>query len=235
MHSLVTLAKLTSKNQALENAIASIQNRLLKIYEDPAAPFNRVYEKAFEWCSGPGFIGLHLLEMGICKKLCLADINPQAIESIRNTVKENGLEDRVSFYLSDNFKSVPDHEKFDLIVSNPPNYFALNPEHNLYQQWKDDLRPNDPDWKLHKEFYSTVIPHLLPNAVLLIEEVEPFKEDVYIPARSKQPYDRRGHFPIEEFKKMISEAGLSFHSVEMFHAAPGGVDLYMVASQFLER
>src|SRR5436190_779488 len=33
------------------------------------------FERAFEWCSGPGFIGLTLLGEGVCDHLCLGDLN----------------------------------------------------------------------------------------------------------------------------------------------------------------
>jgi hypothetical protein len=33
--------------------------------------------------------------------------------------------DRVSSYVSDNFAAIPPSERFDVVVSNPPNFFAL--------------------------------------------------------------------------------------------------------------
>ena len=44
-----------------------------------------VFGRAFEWCSGPAFIGFSLLAEGICERLCLADINPIAVETLRRT------------------------------------------------------------------------------------------------------------------------------------------------------
>ena len=38
-------------------------------------------KRIFEWCAGPGFIGFSLLAHGLCKTLCLADINPLAINA----------------------------------------------------------------------------------------------------------------------------------------------------------
>jgi methylase of polypeptide subunit release factors len=63
----------------------------------------------FEWCTGPGFTGFSLLAHGLCDRLCLADINPEAVAACRKTVEANGLSDRVTVYHSDCLDSVADH------------------------------------------------------------------------------------------------------------------------------
>src|SRR3981189_3840735 len=55
----------------------------------------------FEYCAGPGFIGFSLLAHGLCDKLTLADINPEAVKAVRATIAENHLEDRAKVYESD--------------------------------------------------------------------------------------------------------------------------------------
>src|ERR1017187_7290614 len=85
----------------------------------------------FEWCSGPGFISFSLLGHGFCETLCLADINPDAVASCERTVHANKLSDRVSVYRSDNLRSIPRSEKWDLVVSNPPHFV---------DQYEGDLR-----------------------------------------------------------------------------------------------
>jgi hypothetical protein len=64
-------------------------------------------QRAFEWCSGPAFIGFSLLANGLCETLCVADINDQAVEACRRTVRTNRLSDRVSVYESDNLNNIP--------------------------------------------------------------------------------------------------------------------------------
>ena len=167
------------------------------------------FEKALEWCGGPGFIGFSLLGAGICKRLCIADINPDAIRFAKRTVKENRLQDKVSCYVSDNFDDIPESEKFDLIVSNPPNYYALNPKHRDFGEFANDLRPNDRKWAIHKKFYSQVSKWLLPGGLLVIQEVEPFQTEVYVDG-SGVPCDLRPRKPIIDFKKMISAGGLQY-------------------------
>ena len=77
--------------------------------------------RAFEWCAGPGLIGFSLLGHGLCETLCLADVNPAAVEACEETVRRNGLEDVVDVYLSDGLDDIPAHERWDLVVGNPPH------------------------------------------------------------------------------------------------------------------
>jgi methylase of polypeptide subunit release factors len=77
-------------------------------------------KRAFEWCSGPGFIGFSTLGNGLCETLCLSDVNPAAAASCQHTIDVNKLADRVSVYQSDNLKNIPISEEWNLVVSNPP-------------------------------------------------------------------------------------------------------------------
>jgi predicted RNA methylase len=172
------------------------------------------FGKIFEWCSGPGFIGFALLREGLCERLCLADINPEAIECVAETVKQNGLQDRVSYYLSDNLDDVPHSEVFDLVVANPPNYYAINPEHPEFEAMKNDLRPNDPGWTIHRRFYAQIAAHLAPGGLLLISEIEPSFTRVHIKP-DEVAWDIRPTPPIGDFKTMIANGGLTY-----LHTAP---------------
>lgn len=195
--------------------------------------YNKVYDKCFEWCSGPAFIGFELLAQGICNKLCLADINPLAIESVKHTVEENGLQDKVTYYVSDNFKSIPKEEKFDLVVSNPPNYFNVNEEHPEGKKLLNDLRPNDRGWVIHQGFYSGVKDYLKDGALLLISEVEPYEKLVYIPKSEAIPYDIRNAPAIEDFARMISEGGLSLIETKRYCSLMG-TGFWMMVSTYAE-
>src|SRR5437899_2846192 len=57
--------------------------------------FGRV-GRVFEFCAGPAFIGFSLLGHGLCRSLCLSDINQEAVDAAHDTVKRNGLENVVS-------------------------------------------------------------------------------------------------------------------------------------------
>jgi tRNA1(Val) A37 N6-methylase TrmN6 len=115
--------------------------------------------RAFEWCSGPGFIGFSLIGHGLCETLCLADINPQAVEACRRTIQDNGLAAKVSVYQSDNLANVPPHEKWDLVVGNPPHFVDA---------FIGDLRGHDAHWHIHRDFYAAVAQHLNPCSVVVL-------------------------------------------------------------------
>jgi 16S rRNA G1207 methylase RsmC len=118
-------------------------------------------QRVFEWCAGPGFIGFSLLAHGLAETLCLADINPEAVEACRRTIVENGLAERVSAYRSDNLKDIPDFERWDLVVGNPP-HFA--------DDWVGDLRSYDHGWHVHRDFFAGIGRHLKPGGVIVLQE-----------------------------------------------------------------
>jgi 16S rRNA G966 N2-methylase RsmD len=137
--------------------------------------------RAFEWCSGPAFIGFSLLGNGFCETLCLADINPRSVASCRNTVKVNGLGDRVSVYESNNLRNIPASEKWDLVVSNPPHF--------VDQAYAGQLLAHDPQWQIHREFLTTVGNFLAPGGMIVLQE-------------------NNAGSTMESFHRMIEEAGL---------------------------
>jgi len=133
------------------------------------------------------------------------------------TVLANGLQDRVSLYVSDNMKSIPASLKFDLVVGNPPNYCSLNPQHHDYYWLHSDVRANDPGWRIHEQFFCEIPHYLTQGAYILLEEVEPFSDRVYSPKGHSIPWDIRPEAPIKTFQEMISRAGLRLMAVEHFH------------------
>jgi len=122
---------------------------------------------AYEWCAGPGYIGFALLGAGLCERLTVADINPDAVAACRETVARNGLEDRVNVYESDNLAGIPADERWDLVVGDPPHFPEPLPRH-VEQGFV--LRSVDAGWALHREFFRTLTPHLRPGARLLLSE-----------------------------------------------------------------
>jgi predicted RNA methylase len=137
--------------------------------------------RIFEWCAGPGFIGFALLGHGFCDSLCLADINPEAVEACRRTVAQNRLAERVSVYRSDNFDGIPSTERWDLIVGNPPHFADRS---------SGELRFHDKDWTLHRSFFERAGRFLKPGGMIVLVE------------------NNQGS-TAETFRGMIEEAGLS--------------------------
>lgn len=124
----------------------------------------RQFAKCYEWCSGPGFIGFSILAHGICQRLCLSDCYPAAInDAVKNTVQQNSLH-TVSAYHTATLKNLPDHELFDLVVANPPHFLECPGDDNT-QRIKVDSR-----WQAHRDFFQNIGNHLLPNAVILLQE-----------------------------------------------------------------
>ena len=118
----------------------------------------------FEYCAGPGFIGFALLAHGLCDRLTLADVNPAAVECCRKTIRDSGLEDRVSVYLSDCLDDIPADERWDLVVSNPPHWPGTETE------YRDNLRLIDPDFMVHRKFYRDVLKFLAPDGSIIFQE-----------------------------------------------------------------
>lgn len=142
---------------------------------------------AYEWCSGPGYIGFALLGSGLCETLTLADVNPEAVAACHETIRRNGLEGRVNVYLSDNLRGIPSDEVWDLVIGDPPHF----PE--PLQRHIDDgfvLRSVDQDWRLHRGFFEDLPGHLAPGSRLLLSE-----------SRVAGDFD-------DMFIEMIREAGL---------------------------
>ncbi|MGB9734495.1 MAG: methyltransferase [Conexivisphaera sp.] len=140
--------------------------------------------RCLEAFSGPGFIGFSLVAHGLCDELVLADINPKAIECVRSTVIENGLDDRVRYYESDVLDGIPANEQFDLVVANPP-HFNENTISNHCKGSCNDLellKSFDRNWELHRKFYSTIGAYLNKGGkVILVENSDGSRAEEFIP------------------------------------------------------
>lgn len=118
-------------------------------------------ERLHEICAGPGFIGFSLFAEGLCNSLSLSDVNPEAIAAQAETIRRNSLEDKVSSYLSVGLDSIPEWEKWDLVVSNPPHFGEPAGE---------GIISDDPGWRFHESFFKNVHRFLKPHGSVLIQE-----------------------------------------------------------------
>ena len=120
--------------------------------------------RAFDWCSGYGGVGYRLLQQGLCEHLVLGDINPESLDLARQTAIRNDL-DNVTIYETDCLDQIPDHERWDLVVGNPPHF----PEPDLdtlltarprVKAWPLQIYHEriwrDPDWEIHRRFFASV-------------------------------------------------------------------------------
>ena len=116
----------------------------------------------FEYCAGPGFIGFCLLANNLCDKLTVADVNPLAVEVLKDTVKNNGLQDRVAVYQADCLETIPETEQWDLVVGNPP--WVLDSKNTR------EITVCDPDGRVHKNFFRDIKKYLKPRGSILFIE-----------------------------------------------------------------
>lgn len=124
---------------------------------------DRVFERCYEWCSGPAYIGFGILDQGLCRGLCVSDIYSEAIDRVNETIKINNLAD-VAAYVTGTVSGLPESEKFDLVVANPPHFLQCPGDDN-YQRIAVDA-----NWSAHREFFANIGRHLLPNGVILLQE-----------------------------------------------------------------
>mgnify|MGYP003113936929 FL=1 len=165
------------------------------------------FNTVFEWCAGPAWIGMWLLEQKICKNLITGDINEKSIDFVKKSAKKHNY--NVKTYVSDNMKSIPKRKKFDLVVSNPPNYCNIQKSHP-FGFLRNDIRPSDIDWKIHKDFYENISDYLHKESVMYISEVDIYNENVYFDGAL---YDKRPEQPIITFEKMTKDNNLKINNI----------------------
>lgn len=70
--------------------------------------------------TGSGAIAVSLTKLSPSCKIKASDVSEEALESGRENAAANGVGDKIEFVFSDLFERIPEKEKFDLIISNPP-------------------------------------------------------------------------------------------------------------------
>ena len=122
------------------------------------------FNSCFEWCSGPGFIGFAILGANLCNQLTLADIYHPSLQAAEYTIKNNPIINTcVNLRHIQYIKDLPESDKFDLVVANPPWFSG---QHLL----QSHRRYNDPDWKMRKEFFKNIKQHLNPDGIIILVE-----------------------------------------------------------------
>ena len=190
---------------------------------------DRRFYKMLDWCAGPGFMGLVAQYEGFCEYLALLDISEEAAACAQQSIADNGLK-KVRYYLSDNFEQLDRGEKFDIIIGNPPwTYQASN--------YVNPLISSDPEWALHRSFYSQVKNYLYPGGIVCLTCYEPYQKEVYLSDAQSTPYDIRPGVPADAFKEMIDHAGLQLLDIARppgLEKAHMGQGLHLILVQFQE-
>ena len=137
------------------------------------------YNRAFEWCAGFGVLGYEVLGMNLTKNLVFSDYYDVAIKNCLDTSNMNGLSDRVTGYVTPCIGNIPEYEKWDLVVSNPPHSsdgagfidFMNNDPSRKHEFIENGARlVVDENYGIHKEFYENIRNHLTDDADLYIIE-----------------------------------------------------------------
>lgn len=129
----------------------------------------QTYLRAHEWCCGHGAIGFKLLEADICTHLVLTDIFEPAIEGCDLTVAANNIQNCVTTYCTDTLTSLPDSEKWDLFVANPPWRSKITSD--VYPSSADEKRKMyDVNWALHNHMYNSMEKYLTDDAEIFLFE-----------------------------------------------------------------
>jgi hypothetical protein len=98
------------------------------------------------------------------------DMFKPAIDYVYDMAELNQVRDKVTGYCSNQIQDLPKHEKFDLILGNPPHViteFTLEEAH--IEDAKNGYKPRDKsqlddvnrilvdkDWKIHEEFFNNI-------------------------------------------------------------------------------
>ena len=61
-----------------------------------------------------GYLGIHLLLTGLARSVIAADVNEMPLQSARRNAAKYGVEDKMTFYLSDGVRNIP--RDFDVMV-----------------------------------------------------------------------------------------------------------------------
>lgn len=173
---------------------------------------DQTFENAFEWCSGPGFIGYALMSAGLCKRITLNDVHQPALDMAEITrLKNINYTDKISIYQGSTIDSIPESEKFDLVVANPPHYSSRHTATTSLGFDKLGITISghqaeiliDKNWQAHTNFYKSIKKRLAPDGIILIQENQ-----------TGSPYR------IGNFVQMIENAGLrvtgQFNSLEHY-------------------
>jgi len=133
--------------------------------------------RAFDWCSGYGGVGYRILTAGLCDHLVLGDINPDALALARQTATDNDL-DNVTIYETDCLDQIPEHERWDLVVGNPPHFDADLDTYltlpGISKQWPVQFFHEriwrDDGWALHRRFFQSIGDHLTEDGTIILCE-----------------------------------------------------------------
>jgi release factor glutamine methyltransferase len=133
----------------------------------------------WDLCSGSGCIGLSLSQLLDPKVVVLSDISEEAIQQSKANAEKYQLTG-IQFYVSNLDESLPNHLRFDIIVSNPPY---------IPDSEKKDIMPDVLDYE--------------PHLALFVSDIIEFHRALFLSA--KQRLKPGGWFLMETHPNYIQE------------------------------
>lgn len=133
----------------------------------------------WDLCSGSGCIGLSLSQLLDPKVVVLSDISEEAIQQSKANAEKYQLTG-IQFYVSNLDESLPNHLRFDIIVSNPPY---------IPDSEKKDIMPDVLDYE--------------PHLALFVSDIIEFHRALFLSA--KQRLNPGGWFLMETHPNYIQE------------------------------
>ena len=139
-----------------------------------------IYNRCLEWCAGHGILGFSLLVEQLCKHITFMDYYDVAIKECYFTAEANERLQDMDGYISSTIAGLPNLEKFDLVIGNPPN---ANDENILVTGLKKDAAEQneqilymentlritlDQDYEIHKEFFNNIRSRITDDADIFI-------------------------------------------------------------------
>ena len=155
-------------------------------------------DSILEWCAGPGFIGYGMFANNLCNKISFNDKFKSAIDQLEKTKLNSKNPDDIKIYNGGSLSTIPETEKCDLIVGNPPHWKDIqSAETSLNLQFKSFKHVNDilvdTDWKSHTLFYQIAKKLLSDKGKIVLQE------------------NLKGSTP-KTFERMINDSGLKILS-----------------------
>lgn len=152
----------------------------------PRSPFAELIETQFQpWLTEPDSV-THILDMctgSACIAIALAmafeeasviasDISSDALDVAIVNRQKYGLEDQLTLIESDIWQNIPQNEKFDLIISNPP-YVGADEMASLPEEYRHEptsaLEADDNGLALVARILSGAAEHLTENGLIFVE------------------------------------------------------------------